>query len=165
MNEKAKYIEEARLKYDSYDDCEWIKAGFDDNSGGYCVYHKRHNFTETGGGGEAEKKVGKLLAKLGKQVEFLPEGWKKSPDINFDGQTWDIKYIDNANEQTIRNHIKDGRKADNVLFYFTPDDYKNILIDNAIKREVGRFLKRQIYKLPNIYVIDEINFLKMLWKK
>jgi len=164
MNNNKKYIEEARVKYDSYDADIWIKAGFDEDSGGYCVYHKGHNFTKTGSGGDAEKIAGKILAQLGKQVEFLQECGTKQPDIKFDNQTWDIKYIDKANEQTIRNHIKDARKADNVLFYLTQED-KYILLDNAIKREVGRFLKRQIYRLPDIYIIDKKNHLKMLWKK
>ena len=68
------------IKYHSYGS-EWVKAYFDELSGGYTVYHKHHKFTETGGGGEAEKIVGKILAKYnGKQVEFLPEGVEKSPD-------------------------------------------------------------------------------------
>jgi hypothetical protein len=40
-----------------------------------------------------------MLAKYnGKQVEFLPENNYKSPDIKFDNQKWDIKYISTANE-------------------------------------------------------------------
>ena len=86
--------------------CEWEKAYFDEFSGGYNVYHEKHNFSKKGGGGKAEKIVGEMLAKYnGKQVEFLPEGAEKSPDINFDGKTWDIKYIDRANEETIRTKI------------------------------------------------------------
>ena len=95
-------IKAALQKYNSYG-CEWEKAYFDEFSGGYNVYHEEHQFTSAGGGGEAEKIVGKMLAKYnGKQVEFLPEGDTKSPDVKFDEQTWDIKTISKANEETIR---------------------------------------------------------------
>ena len=165
MTEKTEYIKEARQKYDAYDTKVWIKAYFDENSGGCNVYHKKHNFTKTGGGGEAEKIVGIILAKYhSKQIEFLPEGKEKSPDIKFDNQTWDIKFIDKANEQTIRNHIKDAKKADNAIFYFTKED-KYLLLISATKREVGRHIKGQIKKLPDIYVIDQNGLFSALWKK
>jgi hypothetical protein len=157
-------IKEAILKYNSYGS-EWEKAYFDEYSGGYNVYHKGHKFSSTGGGGEAEKIVGKILAKYnGKQVEFLPEGWKKQPDIKFDGKTWDIKYINHANEETIRGAIRDARKADNVICYFTNEN-KSILLNNAIEREIGRFLKGQTSKVPDIYTIDKNGLLKLLWEK
>ena len=154
----------ALQKYNSYGN-DWEKAYFDKFSGGFNVFHKEHKFTKIGGGGDAEKIVGKILAKYnGKQVEFLPEGEKKGPDISFDNKTWDIKYIDQANEATIRKYLLDARKADNAIFYFTQED-KYTLLNNAIKREVGRFLKGQINKLPDIYVIDKNGLLKLLWEK
>jgi hypothetical protein len=162
---KTELLKEVFAKYNSYDSLTWEKAYFDEVSGGFNVYHKEHKFTEVGGGGEAEKVVGKMLAKCnGKQVEFLPEGWKKQPDVKFDGQTWDIKYIDNANEETIRAAIRDARKADNAIFYFT-DESKSVLLNSAIVREAGRFLKGQINKIPDIYVIDKSGLLKLLWEK
>ena len=151
-------------KYNSYGS-EWEKAYFDELSGGYNVYHKEHLFTQEGGGGEVEKIVGKMLARHnGKQVEFLPEGGSKNADVKFDNQTWDIKYIDNANEETIRKAIRDARKADNAIFYFT-NESKYDFLNNAIKREVGRFLKRQISKMPDIYCINKHGLLKLLWEK
>jgi hypothetical protein len=153
------------LKYNAYNPEDWTKAYFDERSGGFNVHHKEHQFTSTGGGGEAEKTVGEMLAKLGKQVEFLPETrFKKSPDISFDGQTWDIKYIDHANEETVRAAIRNARKADNALFYFT-DESKSVLLNNAITREAGRFLKGQTNKIPDIYGIDKNGFLKLIWRK
>jgi hypothetical protein len=70
----------ATEKYNSYDSSDWEEAYFDKYSGGFNVYHKSHQFSNVNGGGEAEKTVGKILAKNnGKQVEFLPEGNKKKP--------------------------------------------------------------------------------------
>jgi hypothetical protein len=151
-------------KYNSYGS-EWEKAYFDKHSGGYNVYHKDHNFAKKGGGGEAEKIVGKILAKHnGKQVEFLPEGESKSPDIKFDNQTWDIKYIQKASEHRMRDAIRDARKADNAIFYFT-DESKSVLLSNAIEREAGKFLKGQTNKMPDIYGIGKSGLLKLLWGK
>ena len=165
LTDKAEYIREARAKYEAYDADVWIKAYFDEDSGGYCVYHKKHNFSKVGGGGEVEKILGILLAKYhGKQVEFLPEGWQKQPDITFDGKTWDIKFIDQANEETIRKAIRDACKADNAIFYFTKDE-KYLTLLSAIEREVGRYTKGQIKYLPDIYFINESRLLSVLWKK
>ena len=157
------YIKAAKAKFYSYGD-EWIKAYFDEESGGFNVYHTRHQFTNICGGAESEKTVGYLLSKLGKQVEFLPEGGQKSPDIKFDKQTWDIKYIDNANEETIRKSIRDAQKADNAIFYFTKQNQYQLL-KNATEREAGRFLKKQISKIPDIYYIDIKRHLLLLWGK
>ncbi|MDR2086380.1 MAG: hypothetical protein LBP72_04310 [Dysgonamonadaceae bacterium] len=154
----------AAEKYNSYGD-EWIKACFDRYSGGYNVYHKDHLFSKKGGGGEAEKIVGEMLAKYnGKQVEFLPEGGKKSPDIKFDNQTWDIKYIEKASEHRMRDAILDARKADNAIFYFT-DKSKFALLNSAIVREAGRLSKGQTNNLPDIYYMDKNGLLKLLWEK
>jgi hypothetical protein len=162
--DRAGMVKAAGEKYDSYGE-EWTKAYFDEKTGGFNVYHKDHKFTRAGGGGEAEKAVGEILAKKnGKQVEFLPEGWKKQPDVGFDGKTWDIKYIDNANEETIRAAIRDARKADNAIFYFT-DESKYVLLNNAIEREAGRFLKGQTNKMPDIYGIDKNGLLRLIWGK
>ncbi|MDR1592090.1 MAG: hypothetical protein LBS16_04305 [Prevotellaceae bacterium] len=157
-------IRKAAEKYHSYGS-DWEKAYFDRYSGGFNVYHKAHNFTKAGGGGEVEIIVGILLAKYNdKQVEFLPEGWKKSADIRFDNQTWDIKYIDHANEETVRAAIRDARKADNVIFYFT-DESKSVLLNSAIVREVGRFLKGQTDRIPDVYYIDKSGLLRLLFGK
>ena len=159
-------IQKAALqKYNSYGS-EWEKAYFDEFSTGYNVYHKDHKFTEVGGGGEAEIIVGKALAKYnGKQVEFLPERWKKQPDIRFDDKTWDIKYIDHANEETIRAAIRDARKADNAIFYWNINEKLDDL-RNAIIREVGRMSKNnRINEMPDIYYIDKAGLLRTAWKK
>jgi hypothetical protein len=162
MNE---YIKKARLEYDSYDSKVWEKGYFDKKNGGFNVYHKDHKFSATCGGGRAEKVVGEILAKNnGKQVEFLPEGEKKSADVRFDDQTWDIKYIDNANVNTIRKYLLDARKADNVIFYWESNEKLFDLI-NALQREKGRLKKGQISNLPNVYYICNKKILQLLYDK
>lgn len=164
--ERVEIRKKAKEKYQSYEG-PWTKAYYDEYSGGFNVYHQEHQFTNTQGGGDAEKIVGKMLAKnSGKQVEFLPENGKGKgvPDLKFDGCTWDVKYIDNANENTIRAYIKDARKADRAIFYFTNDKYSDLR--SAINREVGRFkAMNKVGELPDIYYMDKGGLLKLLWKK
>ena len=153
-------------KYNSYGS-EWEKAYFDKFSGGFNVYHNKHQFAKKGGGGEAEIIVGKMLAKYnGKQVEFLPEGsYRKSPDIYFDNQTWDIKLIDKANEETIRNYIKDARKADNAIFYWNENDKLDEL-KSAVTRSIGYFNKKnELNSMPNIYYVNKDGILKFIFIK
>ena len=167
LDNRTEYIEAARAKYDSYDSKEWVKEYFDEFSGGFNVYHNKHQFTKTGGGGAAEKEVGKMLAKYnGKQVEFLPEGnYRKSPDVHFDNQRWDIKLIDNANEETIRNYIKEARKADNAIFFWKKESDKYEMLISAIGRTSGYFRRQnRLHEMPNIYYMDE-GLLKLLWSK
>jgi hypothetical protein len=162
-----KLIKEAKRKYNAYGSEDWTKAYFDKISGGFNVYHKEHNFSKKGGGGDAEKIVGKMLAKYnGKQIEFLSEsGYQKNPDIRFDTQTWDIKLIDNANEDTIRNYIKDARKADNAIFYWNENDKFDSLC-SAVNRSVGYFKSRnKLATMPDIYYINKNGILENLWKK
>jgi hypothetical protein len=165
MEEQICVVEAARSRYNAYDSKEWDKVYFDEFSGGYNVYHKDHHFAKKGGGGNAEMIVGRMLAKYnGKQVEFLPEGGNKSPDIRFDNQTWDIKYVEKASEHRMRDAILDSRKANNAIFYFT-DDSKYLLLVSAIDREVGKFLKGQTNNIPDIYYMDKSGLLKLLWTK
>ena len=168
MGNKLEYIREARAKYDSYDMSVWEKAYFDEYSGGFCIYHKKHQFATTDGGGEAEKTVGLLLAKFnGKQVEFLSEGIRKKSDLKFDEQTWEIKYIRNANIKTIRGYIEEIRKkkSDNGIFYWGNAEKLDFL-RSAIASESGKMFKLgRINEMPNIYYIDKHCILKLLWKK
>jgi hypothetical protein len=108
-----------------------------------------------------------MLAKYnGKQIEFLSENsYQKSPDINFDGQTWDIKLIDNANEETIRNYIKDARKAENAIFYWNENDKLNEL-KGAVVRSIGYFKKKnELDTMPDIYYINKNGVLKSIFIK
>jgi hypothetical protein len=162
---KYNIVEASRQKFEKYDTDAWKKEYFDQHSGGYTVYHKDHQFSKTGGGGDAEMRVGRMLAKYnGKQVEFLPEQGKGKgvPDFQFDGQTWDVKYIQQANVETIRKYIKDARKAENVILYGV-DKYNDAL--DAVNRETGRFEKLgKLNELPNVYFIDKDGLLKLIKK-
>ena len=162
------YIKTVLAKYDAYDAQTWIQGYFDEFGGGFNVYHIEHEFSETGGGGYAEKKVGKLLAKhSGKHVEFLPEGDGKQPDFLFDEQTWEVKYIDHANIKTIRGYIENARrkKADNCIFYWEITNKKYDL-KSALNRELGKMSKLgRIGEMPDIYYMDESGLLKLLWEK
>jgi hypothetical protein len=163
---RTESLKEATAKYNAYDSQTWEKEYFDKFSGGFNVYNRHHKFSTVGGGGDAEKTVGKMLAKYGgKQVEFLPESEKKCPDLQFDGQTWDVKFINNANEESIRKDIKNARKADNAIFYWNTNDKLEILL-SAFSRELGRMNKLgRIDEMPEVYYMSENGVLKHLPKK
>ena len=148
----TKLLKAAKEKYNSYGS-EWEKVYFDKFSAGYNVYHKAHQFAPTDDGGNAEKTVGKMLAKHnGKQVEFMPEGETMSADVRFDGQTWEIKYINNANIKTIRGYWDGIEKID--------------LLRAAVQSETGKMHKLgRIDEMPDIYYMDKSGLLKLLWKK
>ena len=163
MSPKLRARIDAKRKYNSYGE-EWERAYFNEENGGFNVYHKLHQFSDTKAtgakmsGGDAEKYIGRTLADTqAKQIEFLPENGKGKgkPDLAFDGKTWDVKYISTANENTIR-------KADAVIFY--SERGRDIDILSAVNREKGRYdsLGRDITELPKVYVMNEDGILRLL---
>ena len=90
-----------------------------------------------------------------------------SADERFDGQTWEIKYINNANIKTIRGYIELTRRkgADNSIFYW--DGIEKIdLLRAAVQSETGKMHKLgRIDEIPDIYYMDKSGLLKLLWKK
>ena len=136
FSKREKVVKEARKKYNSYSN-KWEKLYFDERTGGFCVAHEKHNFSKLNGGGDAEKTVGKILAKIGKQVEFCNENTgSKVSDVKFDNKLWEIKKINAANVGTIRKYIHGMSKknADNGIFFWDKNNKLPDLIE-AIKRE------------------------------
>jgi hypothetical protein len=89
----------------------------------------------------------------------------KSPDAKFDRQTWDIKYIDNASDHTIRDYISNARKADNAIFYFTHEE-KYLQLVRSINRQIGYFMKKnKLQEMPDIYYMDKDGLLQLIWGK
>jgi hypothetical protein len=168
MVNRSEFLKASKSKYDSYNQPDWERAYFDERSGGFNVYHKDHQFTPTGGGGDAEIAVGKMLARYnGKQVEFLPENSYKrgNPDLSFDDSKWDVKYINEANIESIRSAIKDARKAKNAIFYWDKNDRLEDL-KSAVGRSIGHFKKHNILDtMPNIYYMNNDGILKPLFIK
>lgn len=165
-SEKAQIIAIARKEFNEYGP-DWKKEYFDERSGGYNVIHRFHQLSKTGGGGEAELTVGKMLAKYnGKQVEFLPEsGGPNRADLRFDGRTWDVKAINSANIETIRKCIKNARKADCAIFYWDKDNTRLDALFEATNKEIAWMLKtNRENELPDIYYMQN-GMLKQLWKK
>ena len=95
-----------------------------------------------------------------KTGESNPRGY---PDVYFDGQTWDFKTSKYRNEDTMRQRIKDGRKADNVIFLTKANEHIKAL-EKVINRELGKRKKDNSWmELPDIYSFEKE--LKLVWKK
>ena len=87
-----------------------------------------------------------------KEGATKPRGY---PDVYFDGQTWDFKETATENIDTIRQLIKDGRKADNVIFVSVSDEGMKA-IEIAMQRELGRQRGKGTWQeLPNLYCLKE----------
>jgi SPP1 gp7 family putative phage head morphogenesis protein len=154
----SNYIQESKRLYDNYDTSIYTKAYFNENTGGFAVYHKSHQFAK-GFGGETEKKGGKILADLSHRVEFLPEkGGKegeKRPDIQFLGKTWDIKGNQKYTAPSIQEAIWEGKKAENVIIIFK-EKVNNFILNEGYYKAKGRFKKLNVTeKMPNVYFIND----------
>ena len=185
-------IEKSRREYLALPDNEWRKDYFDETTGGFVATHilkEKDNLHRTGI--VAEVNACFELAKTGKHVLRLPENVlalintifidgrsyrellkykfgnnnpRGYPDAYFDDQTWDFKTSTYNNVETIRQLIKDGRKANNVIFIMTDKQQINV-IQNAIDREVGnRLCDNSWILLPDVFYLIE-GKLSVLWKK
>ena len=185
-------VERSWREYRALPDKEWRKDFFDPLSGGFVATHvlkakdvmKRHGIAK-------EVEACAELAKNGKRVLRLPENIldkidtviingipyrellkfksgsdkpKGYPDVFFDGQTWDFKTSSYSNDDSLRQAIKDGRKADNLIFIIT-ETRQAEKIQRATDREVGNCQHDGSWiDLPNIYCLLR-NSLIMIWTK
>ena len=101
MSDRNEYVEAARAVFDSYDGNLWRKDGFvvhiggqkvqidgfDEQSGGFVVFHKEHEFDPTIGKydiprGDYEKLASEVLMKYGMRVELGSENQGENQDKN-----------------------------------------------------------------------------------
>ena len=170
---------EAWQEYQSLPDNEWRKDSYYQETGGFVATHmlkakdtmKRHGIA-------VEVMMCELLAVTGKRILRLPENvfdkidsilidgkkyrellkFKKDilkprgyPDVYFDGQTWDFKTSTFENEDSLRQTIKDGRKADNVIVLVETLAHIGKL-EKVIHREIGmRKQDGSWIELPDVY--------------
>ena len=185
-------IESSRREYEALPSAEWRKDYFNEENGGFVATHKykKRDYISRPGI-VAEVKACLKLASIGKHILRLPENipelidniiidgmtyrnllkFKPNetkprgyPDAYFDGQTWDFKTSTYKNDDTLRQTIKDGRKANNLIFIV--QEKRHITkIQRAMDREVGKRLADNSWlELPDIYCFlgDQ---LIAVWKK
>jgi hypothetical protein len=126
--DRAELLKEAKTKYNSYNTDDWVKAGFDEFSGGYKVYHKLHQFDPTIGKfgiprGDYEKKASEVLSKYGMNVvlesEIMGKGIK-TPDGLLNGVLFEIKGIESVSIRNIKDRISEAGKqgVEVVVLYY-----------------------------------------------
>lgn len=185
-------IESSKKEYNALLDTEWYKTHFNEDNGGFVATHVLKTKDDmTVPGIAAEVNACFELAKLGKHILRLPENipelideitiagrpyrellkFKQGetiprgyPDAYFDGKTWDFKTSTFKNDDSLRQTIKKGRKADHLIFI--AHDSKHIdKIQRAMKREVGkRIADGSWLELPDIYCLHG-NRLIVVWEK
>ena len=170
---------EAWQEYQSLPDNEWRKDYFNPTNGGFVVTHVLKGKDTMKRYGIAKEVATCLeLAEKGKRLLRLPEntldkidkiiidgqtfrrllkfkpGYNKPkgyPDVYFDGRTWDFKTSTFKNEDSLRQTIKDGRKADGIIFIVNKEDDFSMII-KAIKSEIGRREKDGTWvELPDVF--------------
>jgi hypothetical protein len=136
LSDRAGYIRETRERYDSYDSEEWIRAGFDEHTGGYMVFHIRHHFDPTIGifgipRGDYEKMASEVLVKYGMSVVLkseISEYKTKIPDGLLNDVLFDIKGIEGKSNRTVKDKILEASKqgAETVVLYFHDENMFDI---------------------------------------
>ena len=171
--------DEAWNEYQSLPDNEWRKDHYYQETGGFVATHVlKAKDTMKRRGIAMEVKTCQLLAVTGKRILRLPENvydkidfividgkkyrdllkFKRDvlkprgyPDVYFDGQTWDFKTSTFENEDSLRQTIKEGRKADNIIFLVESLTHIGKL-EKVIHREIGmRKQDGSWVELPNVY--------------
>ena len=184
-------ISAAWCEYQSLPDNEWRKDFFCPEIGGFVATHKYKKKDDLRRPGiAAEVKACYDLAKMGKHILRLPENIpdlideitiagkpyrgllkfklgetnpRGYPDAYFDGRTWDFKTASFKNEDTLRHRIKDGRKANNVIFITNSIEHIKAL-EKAINREIGKRKEDGSWmELPNVYSFEKE--LVLIWEK
>ena len=182
------------IEYQSLPDREWKKDYFCWKTGGYVATHwlkEIDNLKRPGIAAEVKgcyelAQIGKHILRLPENIpnqidsiiidgkpyrallKFKPESRKPKgyPDAYFDGQTWDFKTSSFTKEDSLRQTIKEGRKADNIIFLSSINSPSIItIIKRAIGREFGSRIKDESWKdLPNVYYLSQ-NQWTMIWHK
>ena len=182
------------LKYNALAANKWQNKRFIWKTGGFVATHRLKAKDDLSIPGiQAEAKACFMLASMGKHVLRLPENipelidgtsidgipfrkllkFKPNepnprgyPDAYFDGQTWDFKTSAFKNEDSLRQTIKDGRKAQNLIFFsprMIPNDIE--VLKTAVGREYGSRVKDDTWKdLPNLYYLSEYQMIEV-WRK
>ena len=134
-------IESNRKIYNSYSE-DWIKNAdsFDENSGGFYVIHREHNFDKKNGRYEIES--AKALITEGYRIELQSERSRiqgvKIPDGLLNGKLCELKAVIKNSAKSIQRQIEDSarKKALFVVLHFT-EEYHNEIFLNALNKWKG----------------------------
>jgi len=172
LKDNVGYIEKARALFDSYDSNVWIKegfpelhiSGFDNQTGGFVVYHREHNFDPTKGKfkierGHYEKYASEVLSKYGMRVELFSEKkdennpLNKKPDGFLNGKIFDIKGIEGSGNENVLKDMKDASKkgAEAIVLYYHDE---NLFSENQIRESYRTYLRNsQSKRIQHVYYI------------
>jgi hypothetical protein len=122
---REEHIIEAKGKYNAYSTEEWIKAGFDEYSGGYIVIHKGHKFDIKNG--EYELKTATILANNGYVVELMDEpGRVPQYDAKVNNIPTEIKIMNGFRNIHKRAEAASHQGASRIVYYICFDDNKEM---------------------------------------
>jgi len=158
MTDKTEYIKKAKAEYNSYHTDEWIKAGFDEFSGCYRVYHKNHQFDPTIGKfgiprGDYEKNASEVLVKYGMNVVLCSEKQEfgvKTPDGLLNGVLFDIKGVEGDSHRIIKEAISKSSKQGvriTVLYFHDKDMFDIDFVREGYEKYLSNSKSKQVKKI------------------
>jgi SPP1 gp7 family putative phage head morphogenesis protein len=142
----------AKLEYNAFDEKDFTKVQFNQNTGDYIVYHKEHGAKELRENLDTAKK----LIAFGERIIFLPivEG-RKSPDTLTNEVIREYKHPISAPAQSALNAgAEDAHKqgADELFVKLRRDhDFNDMLrgIQRGFQAKLNKGIKLLILELPN----------------
>lgn len=158
----ANGVKKAMAKYESYGK-EYQKGFFDSNTGGFNIYHTGHQFDKKTG--KYEKQGGELLAKQGKQVEFMDElAGGKTADWLFDSKVWEFKTITKNTSSAVKNQINSARKQSGLVILYFKTKPKDSVIKEGVKRFIGQAKDHNYDHYPDVYLLTDKGKLTLIMK-
>ncbi|MBL7814821.1 MAG: hypothetical protein JNL70_07420 [Saprospiraceae bacterium] len=103
-----------KQKYEAYDEADWEKAYFDEQTQGFVVIHNLHGKGERSGNFQ----IAQRLAILGFMVELLPVSPQTSVDSCIDEEFWEFKTT-SGSVSSVQTRLREGKEqSDKILLSF-----------------------------------------------
>ena len=146
-------VQQNQIIYESYDEKEWMKIHFDNQSGGFLVAHIKHGRYEIA----QNKAISLRLVAMGKTVELLPITVDMySADANIDGEIWELKEVVGS-VSSVQNRLRKGkRQARNVLLVIKSDDFIAVDILRGIMSSINFDAANRINKVGILFPNNEL---------
>ena len=139
-----------RTKYASYDESNWEKAFFDENTNGFIVIHKLHGRGERAG----NLAIAMQLVTLGYAVELLPATNEKSFDAHLGDEDWEFKTT-SGTSTSVQKRLRVGREQCENILLVVPQRFNLREVLKGIISAVN-VDKRKLIKVVGLLFSDKL---------
>ena len=142
-----------KTRYAVYDEADWEKVYFDEQTKGFVVIHKGHGKGERVG----NFAIAKRLANLGFMVELLPISAGKSVDSCINEEFWEFK-MTSGSMSSVQSRLREGKfQCEKILLVPSPTFQIGELLRGVISavnvdkarqiQEVGLLIENEFIRL------------------